>query len=169
MLDGKQFNNEQYSPTMNDWQSPLTRVPGFTAWLSAARACQLCQKSVAAAIEPLDLELAHYDVLSNVLHSPGVTQQVLAQRLLVAKSNVSVLLASLERRGLVRRQEDESDGRVRRVFLTEAGDRLARQATARHAEILARMMAPLSPAEAEAMKVGLDRIIQVLAPKPPKA
>jgi DNA-binding MarR family transcriptional regulator len=153
---------------MNHWQSPLKSIPGFNAWVMAARACQLCQRTVAAAIESLDLELAHYDVLANVLHEPGISQQVLARRLLVAKSNVSVLLSSLERRGLVRREGDKADGRVRRVFLTAEGDRLARIATERHAEILAGMLAPLSDADINSMQLAMGRIVSVLDPRPNK-
>lgn len=150
---------------MNQMQSPLTAVPGFTAWVSVARASQLCQKTVAAAIEPLGVELAHYEVLANVLHDPGVTQQALARRLLVAKSNVSVLLAALERRQLVRRESDAADGRVRRVYLTETGKTLAEEATRRHAEILARMMAPISPTAAAAVEAAMGQIIAVLNPR----
>ena len=150
---------------MNDWQSPLTSVPGFTAWMATARACQLCQRTVSAALEPLDLELAHYDVIANVLHEPGITQQVLARRLVVAKSNVSMLLASLERRGLVHREGDANDKRVRCVHLTREGRRLARAATAIHAEILARMMAAVSAEEAEIVQRAMKRITGVLEPK----
>lgn len=150
---------------MNDWQSPLTSVPGFSAWIMTARACQLCQRTVSAALEPLDLELAHYDVIANVLHEPGLTQQVLARRLVVAKSNVSMLLASLERRGLCRREGDASDKRVRRVFLSPEGERLAKVATALHAEILARMMSAVPADEAEIVHAAMKRIASVLDPR----
>lgn len=154
---------------MNDTQSPLITVPDFTAWLAVARACHMCQKALAARLQPLDLEVAHYDVLANVFHEPGISQQVLARRLLVAKSNVSVLLAALERRGMVRRDDDPEDRRVRRVTLTDHGRVIALDAMARHADILGRMLGGFAPGEGEALKSTVEKVIAVLKTEPQPA
>ncbi|MFX8605135.1 helix-turn-helix domain-containing protein, partial [Acinetobacter baumannii] len=76
-------------------------IPGYETWLSVARTSHLFQRMLSQALLPLGLEVAHSDVLVNVARDEGLSQQVLARRLRVAKSNVSALLAVLERRGLI--------------------------------------------------------------------
>ena len=106
---------------MNKKPTILDEIPGYESWLSVARTSQLFQRHLAHALDPLGLEVAHYDVLANVARDEGLSQQVLARRLLVAKSNVSALLSVLERRGLIERIKPAADARVRLVSLTPDG------------------------------------------------
>jgi DNA-binding MarR family transcriptional regulator len=147
---------------MNQKQYPLLEVEGFDAWVAVARASQLCQRALQKALEPLDLEVAHYDVLANVARDEGLTQQVLARRLLVAKSNVSALLAGLEARGLVVRERDEIDARARRIRLTANGRKLVARAMKLHAKIVEAMMTPVSPADREIVRVAMQRVSEAL-------
>lgn len=55
----------------------------------------------------------------------SMSQRELGARLRLEKSTVSRLAAQLERRGLVHRDADRSDGRVTRVALTAKGARFA--------------------------------------------
>ena len=147
---------------MNDLQSRLQDVAGFGAWIAVARACQLCQRALQKELDPLGLEVAHYDVLANVAYDEGVTQQVLARRLLVAKSNVSVLLSTLEQRGLVVRAKDTADARVRRLTLTVDGRRLVAAAQKRHAKVIEAMMAPISAQERHVVEDAMSRVSAAL-------
>jgi DNA-binding MarR family transcriptional regulator len=54
-----------------------------------------------------------------------LTQQELADRLALSKSNVSRLVDRLVAAGRVRRQKHDSDGRACRLVLTEKGRHLA--------------------------------------------
>jgi MarR family transcriptional regulator, organic hydroperoxide resistance regulator len=154
---------------MNKKQSVLDDIPGYQAWLAVARACQLCQRTLQAELEPLGLEVAHYDVLANVARDEGLSQQVLARRLLVAKSNVSALIAVLERAGLVHREKDRFDARVRLVFLTAEGRRVTTRAMKRHAALVTRMMGTLSAQDAEALRQMMGTIAAALDRQPAKA
>jgi DNA-binding MarR family transcriptional regulator len=147
---------------MDQKQQTLLQVDGFDAWVSVARACQMCQRALQKALEPLDLEVAHYDVLANVARDEGLTQQVLARRLLVAKSNVSALLSGLEARELVVRERDEIDARARRITLTPGGRKLIARATKLHAKIVEAMMAPVPPAEREIVRAAMQRVSAAL-------
>jgi DNA-binding MarR family transcriptional regulator len=149
---------------MNKKQTPLDEIPGFAAWLSVARACQMCQRQLTIVLEPLGLECPHYDVLVNVFREEGLSQQVLARRLLIAKSNVSALLTALERKALIERAKDPADARVRRINLTELGRRITIRGMGDHAKLVAQMMGALTPTEAEIVRVAMGKIAIELEP-----
>jgi MarR family transcriptional regulator, organic hydroperoxide resistance regulator len=143
---------------MNKNQTPLDDIAGFSTWLSVARTCHQCERALSAALEPHGLEVSHYDVLANVVRDEGLTQQVLARRLLVAKSNVSALLTALERKGLIVRDRDPNDARLRRIVLTAAGRRVTAKAMREHGRIVTLMMGSLTHGEADALRIAMGKI-----------
>lgn len=147
---------------MTKKQTILDDVPGYQSWLTVARTSHLCHRQLAQVLEPMGLEVAHYDVLANVARDEGLSQQVLARRLLVAKSNVSALTSVLERRGLIQRLRHQSDARVRLVSLTAEGRRLTQRAMKGHAEILVAMLKVLTAEEVEAVRAAMEKISLVL-------
>ena len=60
-------------------------------------------------------------VLRCLWEEQGISQQVLAERIAKGKAALSNLIMNLEKKNYVCRQEDESDRRNKRVFLTEEG------------------------------------------------
>jgi DNA-binding MarR family transcriptional regulator len=101
-------------------------------------------------------------VLANVFHTPGLTQQALAEKLLVGRSAMSMLLPELERRELLERRSDEADKRVRRLWLTREGEALTRKAMAIHVARIEAMMTVLSDAECDAVGEMLRRVAKSL-------
>ncbi len=75
------------------------------------------------ALKPLGITRAQWWVLGNLSrHSDtGMIQTELARFLEVGKVTVGGLIDRLEESGLVRREDDGSDRRVKRVFITKAG------------------------------------------------
>lgn len=138
-------------------------LPRFRNWLAVARVHQLWKKVFGEAIAPLGIQVAHYDVLANIAHVPGLTQQALAEKLLVGRSAMSMLLPELERRGLIERRPDETDRRVRRLWLTPQGTKLTDEAMAIHVARLEAMMEVLSDAECDAVGEMMRRIATALA------
>ena len=138
-------------------------LPRFRNWLAVARVHQLWKKVFGEAIAPLGIQVAHYDVLANIAHMPGLTQQALAERLLVGRSAMSMLLPELERRGLIERRSDEADRRVRRLWLTSEGTDLTDKAMAIHVARLEAMMEVLSDAECDAVGEMMRRVAAALA------
>ena len=133
-------------------------MPRFRNWIVVGKVNHLVEKAMAADLAPLGLKLPHYDILANVARYPGLTQQELADRLLVGRSNLSMLLPELERRALVERVADEADRRVRRLRLTPEGDALTRQALAAHVALIERMMLALDASECEQLGDYMRRI-----------
>jgi DNA-binding MarR family transcriptional regulator len=64
------------------------------------------------------LSLAQFDVLAHVAAAEGLTQQTLADRLLVTKGNVCQLLDRMEQTHLITRRQQ---GRSNQLFLTPKG------------------------------------------------
>ncbi|MDP3600470.1 MAG: MarR family winged helix-turn-helix transcriptional regulator [Bosea sp. (in: a-proteobacteria)] len=133
-------------------------LPRFRNWIAVARVHQLWKKVFGEALAPLGIQVAHYDVLANIAHVPGLTQQALAEKLLVGRSAMSMLLPELERRGLIERRADEADRRLRRLWLTPEGQALTDRAMAIHVERLEAMMTVLSDAECDAVGEMMRRI-----------
>lgn len=147
--------------------SPETQVlpwelPRFRNWIAVARAHSLWEKVFTEALAPLDIQLAHYDVLANIFHVPGLSQQALAEKLLVGRSAMSMLLPVLEKRGLIERRNDEADKRLRRLWLTPAGETLTRKAMAVHVAEIEAMMQVLSDEECNAAGEAMRRVGKAL-------
>lgn len=90
------------------------------------------------------ISTAQFDVLAQLSGREGITQQELADRLLVTKGNISQLLDKMERRGWIVRCHE---GRANTLYLTPAGKELARVIIPDHEASIAAQFASLSPDE----------------------
>jgi DNA-binding MarR family transcriptional regulator len=93
----------------------------------------------------MPLPLSHAHALMELLWTPEISQQELAERLALSKSNVSRLVDRFVTSGRVRRKKDGHDGRACRLVLTDKGQRLAveldRRSIGRHRALLASLPA----------------------------
>jgi DNA-binding MarR family transcriptional regulator len=90
------------------------------------------------------LTMAQFDVLAHVGAAPGLTQQELADSLLVTKGNVCQLLDRMERGDLIERR---SEGRSNRLFLTPRGQELFDRIVPEHEDMIAEKFDGLTPEE----------------------
>jgi DNA-binding MarR family transcriptional regulator len=112
MDDEPQLERQEYAPPTRARQAALL------AWLRLARIYQRVDRASAARLRAADLSVAQFDVLVHLGVAEGLTQQELADSLLVTKGNISQLIARMERRGLIRRCQA---GRAMSLFLTTEG------------------------------------------------
>jgi DNA-binding MarR family transcriptional regulator len=153
------MNKKQVQIPSDPSDAPLPwELPRFRNWVSVAKVHALVEKAMSSRLAPLGLKLPHYDILANVYRFPGLTQQDLADRMLVGRSNLSMLLPERERRGLVDRIADADDRRLRRLHLTPPGTDLTRRALAVHVGLIEDMMQALSADECEALGDAMRRI-----------
>jgi DNA-binding MarR family transcriptional regulator len=147
---------------MNKNQSLPWDHPRFRSWIAVARACQLMQQSLGRSLAELDIKTPHLDILINLYRFEGISQQELARKLLVGRSNMSMLLPQMEKRGLIERQGHKKDKRVLRLFLTEEGRRLAERAMVIQTDLIERVLSPEPIDQCIAMANSMERIIGVL-------
>ena len=147
---------------MNKKQELPWDNPRFRNWVAVARACHSVERALGTALQPLDLKPAQLDVLMNLYRHPGMSQHDLARRLLVGRSNITMLLPQLEKQGLLRREPDARDKRVMRMFLTPEGEDLLMKALAVYTALIDRVMAQSSAEECNMMGRVMTRIADAL-------
>ena len=141
-------------------QSMTERSIAVPAWLRLARVFQQVDHASVDLLRRWDLSVAQFDVLVHVGLREGVTQQQLADHLLVTKGNVCQLLDRMEERGwLVRRQE----GRANRLYLTEKGRALRAEALPAQEQLIEGIFAALPRNEQATLLATLRRLDHSLA------
>ncbi|MGJ8570140.1 MAG: MarR family winged helix-turn-helix transcriptional regulator [Hoeflea sp.] len=144
---------------MNKKQGLPWDNPRFHNWIAVARACQVMGLSLARALQPLDIKPPHLDILLNLFRTPGISQQDLADKLLVGRSNLSMLLPQLEKRGLLIRNSDPLDRRVLRLELTPEGTKLTQEAIVIQTAMIDRALKAASTEECNLVGEVMTRII----------
>jgi DNA-binding MarR family transcriptional regulator len=141
-----------------DKRKDHSKVHGFHAWLQLVRAYNYMEARISADLRRADLTLARFDVLVVLAKGGPMSQQALADRLLVTKGNVVGLIDKLSTRGLVERQPSETDGRVNLLRVTPAGKRIVERVLPRQMQLIAGLMQPLSEREAASLQALLTRL-----------
>lgn len=79
-----------------------------------------------------NLSITRYYALYHLVHTPGISLSELSRLLLCDKSNVTRMVQSLEKDGLLDRQPHETDKRSSRLFVSAAGHKLQQEIAAAH-------------------------------------
>jgi len=88
----------------------------------------------------------------------GYAMHAIGELLLVSRANITGLVDSLEKKGLVRREEDPNDRRSKLVRITPAGRRLLKKLLPGHLRAMGRVAGVLSAQEVESLCGLLARI-----------
>ncbi len=126
---------------------PQAKQDVLQVWLRLARVYQKMQRQLDRILDEAGLTLPQFDVLANLGMSEGITQQALAERLLVTKGNVCGLLDRMESAGLVERRPSPTDRRANHLYLTEQGRAALKAAFPVHLGLIQQCMGQLSGAE----------------------
>src|SRR6266513_1129296 len=103
-------------------------------------------KPAGPALDAHGLSLPQFEVLAHLHFDGAITQNELAQRLLVTKGNVCGLIDRMEAAGLVGRTVDPDDRRVNRLRLTGRGTAILSEALPPHLALVKEMMGRLRTA-----------------------
>lgn len=112
-----------------------------------------------------DLSLTQLRVLA-ILRDRRVRMSTLADHLGLERSTLSGLVDRAERRNLVQRAPNRTDGRAVDVLLTTEGARLARRLTLEVRRSLTPMTGSLTPTEQRRLRILLERLLPTAAPSP---
>jgi DNA-binding MarR family transcriptional regulator len=116
------------------------------------------ERRLEQALDQHGLSIAQFDILATLGFEQGITQQELAERLLVTKGNVCGMIDRMEASGWVERRSDPDDRRANRVFLTRRGKALLAQAAPGQHSLLKEIMSTLDHRELQCLYQYLDRL-----------
>jgi DNA-binding MarR family transcriptional regulator len=114
------------------------------AWLRLYRVALKIERAQSVHLRRWGLNTAQFDVLAHVGAHKGVTQQELADSLLVTKGNISQLLDRMEKLDLLKRCQEK---RNNTLVLTEKGQELYTQVVPTTEQLIETQMAVLSATE----------------------
>jgi DNA-binding MarR family transcriptional regulator len=135
------------------------RRPSVLAWLRLLRVAQRVERDLADQLKLWNLNNAQFDVLAHVGAAEGLTQQELADSLLVTKGNVAQLLDRMEKRGLIERR---SEGRTNRLFLTNEGRWMFAEVVPAHEALIDERLSVLSKEEQKQLLELLRKVDRAL-------
>jgi DNA-binding MarR family transcriptional regulator len=119
-------------------------------------------------IKPLNLTRSQWWVLAYLSREDGMTQTRLAEELDVGKVAMGGLIDRLERSGFVRREADDTDRRVKRIFLEPISKRLIQKMRKINHEFNQEILKNLRDSELEATVKALhimkDNLLKYLEP-----
>ena len=78
-------------------------------------------------LAPMGLKACHASYLEEICADPGISQDKLAQRIFINKSNVARQIVVLEEEGFVTRTPSQSDKRIMELYPTEKTKQLLPQ------------------------------------------
>jgi DNA-binding MarR family transcriptional regulator len=94
------------------------RTLAYLTYLRLMRVMQKMRRLAEAQVQDTGFSTALFAVLFELLAAEGVTQQDLADTMELTKGNITQLVEKLEQDRLLRR---EREGRINRLYLTDAG------------------------------------------------
>lgn len=97
--------------------------------------------------------------LLGILRGRRARMSELAAHLALEKSSLSGLVDRAEKRGLVVREPNSTDGRATDVFLTPSGEKIAARATHRSHELILPLVDQLSAAEKRQLTTLLSKAL----------
>lgn len=133
---------------LEDVRGRSLRRPSVLAYVRLLRVSQKVERDLAFHLRRWGLNNAQFDVLAQVGAAEGLTQQELADHLLVTKGNVAQLVARLEGRGVIERHPQ---GRTNRLYLTQEGRGLFEKAVPEHEALVDERLSALTKDEHKAL------------------
>ena len=91
-------------------------MPSITRYINIISRCGNMYRN--ERLRDTDLGAAHSPYLFAICRSPGISQEQLARKIYINKSNVTRNLAVLEKNGYIERRPSETDKRVMLVYPT---------------------------------------------------
>lgn len=131
---------------------------GARTWLVLWKAARSVEARAHASIADTGLGATDFAIMETLLHKGAQPVNVVGRRVLLTTGSITTAVDRLVRRGLVVREGDPDDRRVRRVALTGEGRALIASAFARHAADLDALVEVLSPSERATLVALLERL-----------
>lgn len=118
-------------------------------YIKLARAANSATGYARVGLENAGLTYGQFAVLEALFHVGPLCLGDLARRILTSSGNLTLVIDNLEKRGLVKRQQQGKDKRFVRASITPAGRKLIARIFPQHSQRIVEVMDRLTPAEQE--------------------
>jgi DNA-binding MarR family transcriptional regulator len=108
------------------------------------------------------LSLVQFRYFELIARKPGITPGELARIMKVSKPTVANVLAGLARKGLIRRERSDDDGRVLRISLEEGAEEIVEYRRSMYRLMASRIRHVLSRADCAALTRTLEKALDPL-------
>ena len=122
--------------------------PSRAAIVALMRAADAARRAMTRALQPFDLTLPQYNVLTILRHHDELPTFAVAARMVEATPGITRLMTTLEAKRYIRRVQSAGDRRQQLCSLTEEGRRIVDAAIPRVSVSQRRVVADLNQAEA---------------------
>ena len=124
------------------------------------KAAKAVEKVDRASIDQTGLGLSDFTIMEALLHKGPLPINQIGQKVLLTSGSMTAAVNRMEAKGLVRRIQDQSDGRCFYVHLTQKGRQTIKSAYAKHEKNLEKIAGVLSDGERKELvrllkKIGL--------------
>jgi DNA-binding MarR family transcriptional regulator len=120
---------------------------------------QLMARHFQEKLEPYGLTPFHWVVLCCLWEQDGLATSDIGNRLRQVGGTLTGVIDRMEERGLVRRERDQQDRRIWRIWLTEAGQQLEESLPPLALSVREQALEGFSEAERESLSHCVDRMI----------
>lgn len=122
------------------------------------KAAKAVEKVDRASIAETGLLLSEFAIMEVLLHKGAQPISVIGEKVLLTSGSMTAAINRLQKKELVQRVPDPSDGRIFHIHLTVKGFTVIRQAFARHEENLEKITQILTPTERNTLVRLLKKI-----------
>jgi MarR family 2-MHQ and catechol resistance regulon transcriptional repressor len=117
------------------------------AWLVLGKALHAMMKFTTAGIQESGLGESDFRVLEALLHKGPLPVNVIGPKVFLTPGSISTAVDRLFAKGLVSREENPEDRRIRLVALTDSGKALIRPIYRKHVEDIRQLFADFTPSD----------------------
>ena len=122
------------------------------AYASLVRATTSLEALLSRQLDGFGLTMGQFRVLEALLHLGPMSHAALCRRLLCGHGNISVLIANLERRGLIGRKARSAKKHRKTPYLSPKGRKLIEEVFPFHARLVRAEMTALTNREQETLR-----------------
>lgn len=133
-------------------------ISGVKLWLVLMKAHQAIAAFAAQSMKRAALGESDFRVLEVLLHKGGMSVNEIGPKVFLTPGSISVAVDRLHRQGLVSREEDRDDRRVKQVALTPKGRALITDVFAEHAREMNELASELSQKDRRRIVQGLKSL-----------
>lgn len=130
----------------------VAEVRALNCFISLSRAAECVMARTQVEIEKAGLTEGQFGILEALFHLGPLCAADLAGKVLRSRGNLTLVIANLERDGLVSRTVRKEDRRYMTVELTGKGKRLISKLFPRHARLVTKTLSILTETEQEDLR-----------------